>query len=267
MKTLLALLKDACGGLRAALVAVLILLSCSGAVAWAESESESIQSIQAQAEQGDAEAQFNLGVAHDNGRGIPQDYAEAAKWYRRAAEQGHAEALTNLGVMRFLGAGIPQSYREAYVWLSLAAANGGPPAAAELLAVAAKELPTSELPAARAEINRLQAKFDEGQEANPTLGQGAGAKRKSECEDEIAALAFAQSAVEKKLKSSSGADFPRPGGGNEIITKTGECEYSIKSYADALNFLGAPVRTHFVVRLRFDKAKDAWIIRGVRLSK
>ena len=42
------------------------------------------------AEQGDAEAQYNLGVMYDNGQGVAQDYAEAVKWYRRAAEQGDA---------------------------------------------------------------------------------------------------------------------------------------------------------------------------------
>ncbi len=44
------------------------------------------------AEQGNAKAQFNLGVMYDRGLGVPQDYAEAVKWYRKAAEQGHAGA-------------------------------------------------------------------------------------------------------------------------------------------------------------------------------
>ncbi len=51
------------------------------------------------AAQGDAHAQFNLGVMYDKGRGVSQDYAEAVKWYRKAAEQGHASAQHNLGVM------------------------------------------------------------------------------------------------------------------------------------------------------------------------
>ncbi len=44
------------------------------------------------AEQGDAAAQNNLGVISANGRGVPQDDAEAAKWFRLAAEQGLVEA-------------------------------------------------------------------------------------------------------------------------------------------------------------------------------
>ena len=45
------------------------------------------------AEQGDATAQFDLGFMYENGKGVPQDYAEATKWYRKAAAQGNAEAI------------------------------------------------------------------------------------------------------------------------------------------------------------------------------
>ena len=45
------------------------------------------------AEQGDATAQFNLGVMYANGgEGVPEDDAEAVRWYRLAAEQGYAAA-------------------------------------------------------------------------------------------------------------------------------------------------------------------------------
>ena len=44
------------------------------------------------AEQGDAQAQSNLGSLYYGGRGVPQDYAKAMKWYRKAAEQGNAKA-------------------------------------------------------------------------------------------------------------------------------------------------------------------------------
>ncbi len=46
------------------------------------------------AEQGDAKAQFNLGIMYSNGQGVPQDYAEALQWYRKAAIQGHPKAKT-----------------------------------------------------------------------------------------------------------------------------------------------------------------------------
>ena len=40
------------------------------------------------AEQGNADAQFNLGGMYDSAEGVPYDYAEVAKWYRKAADQG-----------------------------------------------------------------------------------------------------------------------------------------------------------------------------------
>ena len=45
------------------------------------------------AEHGEAGAQYNLGFMYDHGQGVPQDYAEAVRWYRLAAEQGTYMAL------------------------------------------------------------------------------------------------------------------------------------------------------------------------------
>ncbi|MBX9608809.1 MAG: SEL1-like repeat protein, partial [Gammaproteobacteria bacterium] len=42
------------------------------------------------AQQGDAEAQFHLGIAYQKGWGVIADPAKALQWYRRAADQGHA---------------------------------------------------------------------------------------------------------------------------------------------------------------------------------
>ena len=49
-------------------------------------------------------AQFNLGLSYDTGTGVPQDPAEAARWFRRAADQGDATAQQNLGVKYANGA-------------------------------------------------------------------------------------------------------------------------------------------------------------------
>ena len=51
------------------------------------------------AEQGNARAQFYLGVMYGNGQGVPQDYKTAVKWYRLAAEQGDADAQTSLDII------------------------------------------------------------------------------------------------------------------------------------------------------------------------
>ena len=73
------------------------------------------------AKQGDAFAQFNLGVMYGQGRGVPQDKTEAMKWYRRAAERGDADAQFSLGTMYRFGRGVPQDGVQAYKWFSLAA--------------------------------------------------------------------------------------------------------------------------------------------------
>jgi len=76
------------------------------------------------AERGDAKAQYNLGVIHANGKGVPKNYAEAVKWYRKAAEYGHAGAQFGLGSGYFLGRGVPEDYIKAYMWLLLANGQG-----------------------------------------------------------------------------------------------------------------------------------------------
>ena len=57
----------------------------------------SISEKQHLAEQGDVDAQYDLGDMYYDRDGIMQDYVEAAKWYRKAADQGDASAQYNLG--------------------------------------------------------------------------------------------------------------------------------------------------------------------------
>jgi hypothetical protein len=76
------------------------------------------------AEQGDADAQWYLGLMYHMGEGVPQDYIEAVKWNRKAAEQGNSAAQRNLGFMYGDGEGVPQDYVLAHMWLNLAAAQG-----------------------------------------------------------------------------------------------------------------------------------------------
>ncbi len=78
----------------------------------------------ASANQGDAVAQFNLGLDYTKGQGVPQDYAEAAKWFRKSAEQGQAAAQTGLGELYSGGKGLPQDYSEAFKWYRKAADQG-----------------------------------------------------------------------------------------------------------------------------------------------
>jgi TPR repeat protein len=76
------------------------------------------------AEEGDAEAQFNLGVMYAQGQGVPQDDVQAVKWYRLAADQGVAQAQYNLGLSYMKGVGVEQSIVDAMMWLEQAADQG-----------------------------------------------------------------------------------------------------------------------------------------------
>ena len=83
-----------------------------------------VPSLRTDAEQGDADAQFNLGVMYDIGQGVLQDDAEAVRWYRLAAEQGDATAQYNLGNMYANGEGVLKDAAEAVRWYRLAAEQG-----------------------------------------------------------------------------------------------------------------------------------------------
>jgi len=76
------------------------------------------------AEQGIAQAQYSLGLAYTDGKGVPQDDSKAVMWYRMAAEQGTAYAQNNLGSSYGKGKGVPQDDVLAYMWFSIAAAHG-----------------------------------------------------------------------------------------------------------------------------------------------
>jgi len=75
------------------------------------------------AEQGELSAQVQLGIIYAKGEGVLQDYEEAAKWYRKAAEQGDANSQHLLGVLYSLGKGVPYDCVKSYFWLSLAASQ------------------------------------------------------------------------------------------------------------------------------------------------
>ena len=80
------------------------------------------------AAQGQAKAQFNLGTLYFNGEGVPKDYPQALRWFRLAADQGEAVAQTKIAIMYDEGQGVSQDIVQAYKWYSLAATNGDKPA-------------------------------------------------------------------------------------------------------------------------------------------
>lgn len=73
-----------------------------------------------------AEAEFNLGVRYDDGRGVRKDTRKAVMWWLAAAKEGYAHAQDLLGFMYASGDGhyVPRNYADAAEWDRRAAAQG-----------------------------------------------------------------------------------------------------------------------------------------------
>jgi TPR repeat protein len=65
------------------------------------------------ANRGIAAAQLSIAEMYLNGKGVEQNPETAFKWYKAAADQGHANAQNNLGVLYQQGIGTKQNYKEA----------------------------------------------------------------------------------------------------------------------------------------------------------
>jgi TPR repeat protein len=72
----------------------------------------------------DVEAWYQKAASYFQGKGVPKDYAEALKWYRKAADQGHALAQNGVGVCYERGCGVLKDYAEAVKWFRKAAELG-----------------------------------------------------------------------------------------------------------------------------------------------
>ena len=96
------------------------------------------------AAQGQGKAQYNLGTLYLNGSGVPKDYQQALRWFRMAADQGEALAQTKIGIMYDDGQGVPHDFVQAHKWYNLAATNGDKPAA-ELRDALAKQMTPAQI--------------------------------------------------------------------------------------------------------------------------
>ena len=121
---------------------------------------------------GNVDAQYNLGVLYGRGAwkhfDVPQDYAEAVKWLRLAAEQGHANAQFDLGKLYLHGFDVPEDYAEAYVWFSVAAADGHADAAG-LRDLAYSQLKAVQITLAQKRVAELLKKFRSGKKTEPPV--------------------------------------------------------------------------------------------------
>ena len=85
-----------------------------------------VEAYRKAADQGDSDAQNNLGNMYYNGEGVPKDAVQAGSWYRKAAGQGHPLAQYKLGLMYSTGTGVPKDVEQAVSWFSKAADQGHP---------------------------------------------------------------------------------------------------------------------------------------------
>jgi len=97
-----------------------------------KNEARAVKSFRKAAEQGDAKAQYNLGIAYAMGEGILKDETQSVVWFRKAAEQGLADAQYNLGVAYAEGKGITKDDTQAVAWFRKAAEQGDSGAQANL---------------------------------------------------------------------------------------------------------------------------------------
>lgn len=79
------------------------------------------------AQQGNPDAQYNLGAHFANGNGVQQDYRQAAAWYGKAAQQGHPRALHDLADLHEEGLGVNQNVAAAKELSKKACSNGFKP--------------------------------------------------------------------------------------------------------------------------------------------
>lgn len=73
------------------------------------------------AKEGDAVAQYNIGLIYENAYGVLKDYKEAAEWYRKSAKQGFEDSEFSLGYLYSTGDGVPRDYKKASKWYRRAA--------------------------------------------------------------------------------------------------------------------------------------------------
>jgi len=81
---------------------------------------KAIRWYQAAADQGNAEAQFDLGLSYERGGGVKKDMMNALRWYRAAADQFSGRAMYTLGEMYEKGTVVEQDFVAATHWYRLA---------------------------------------------------------------------------------------------------------------------------------------------------
>ena len=85
---------------------------------------KSLTELQALADRGDPDAQWQMGVRYHSGDGVAQNDKQAMLWFQLAAEQGNVSAQSALGSYYWAGRGVPEDLSKAYMWSAIALAHG-----------------------------------------------------------------------------------------------------------------------------------------------
>jgi SH3-like domain-containing protein len=125
---------------------------------------ESMKWFEQAGNSGNVQAMFNLGAAYWEGKGTRQSYAEAVEWWEKSAAAGQSAAQYNLGLAYYLGKGAEQDLDQALKWIRQSAENGHN-GAQEVLSVIEKELARIATP----EIETSQAEEPTGQPDPPQI--------------------------------------------------------------------------------------------------
>ena len=86
-----------------------------------QSFTEAVKYYKLSADQGLADAQYNLGWCYENGKGVTQSFMEAARYFKLAADQGNVQAQYCLGWCYATGKGVAKNDAEADRYDKLAA--------------------------------------------------------------------------------------------------------------------------------------------------
>ncbi len=89
-----------------------------------DQQPKTLQEVQKLAEAGDSDAQWQMGVRYHHGQGVPQDDAQAVRWFQLSAERGNVAAQGALGAYYWGGRGVPADLLKAYFWSAIAMAQG-----------------------------------------------------------------------------------------------------------------------------------------------
>ena len=122
-------------------------------------DSPNLADARANAEAGDAHAQFKLGFYYATGLRTTQKDAEAVAWYRKAAEQDHPMAQFWLGSMYRQGRGVEQDNVSAHMWFNLSASRSAG-LARDVVVSARDDVADGMTPEQIAEAQRLAREWD-----------------------------------------------------------------------------------------------------------